>query len=347
MEEQRERSAAKPKKRAFRVGALVVVLAAGFAAARFVPDEVMRLFATVVWSMAAGGCVIGCAVSFALRRRKAAPRIAMTTVMTIVGVLAGFSASVYVLAPTMLFYPHFDEKSYAELQVESVSEELSFETEMGRMSGWMLHNAPDGAPLVLYFYGNGQNASALLRGFQENGRLDIFEGCNIAALDYPGYGMSAGEPSEASLKAFGLAAYDALAARDDVDPARIALFGYSIGTGVATYVASERAVDALVLMAPYADGYDLYNSMVDVFYGPLRGLVAFRMESIECAPDIDAPALVLSSKDDEMVPYESSKRLAAALPRSTFETFEGFGHNDYWASLEVRAEIAEFLAERR
>lgn len=325
----------------------VVLLAGCLFALQFVSDEVARMLGTVVWAMVAAAAAGGFVSALVLRRCKAALRGGAVILLSLVGAVVGFSTSVYLLAPTMLFYPHFDEESSALLQERPGVEELSVDTSSGRLSGWMLHNAPDGAPLVVYFYGNGQNAAPCLVGFQDNGRLGVFEGYNIAVLDYPGYGKTEGEPTEATLKEFGLAVYDALAARADVDPGRITVFGYSIGTGVATYVASQRDVSSVVLMAPYADGYDLYNSMADVFYGPLRALVAFRMESVEFARDVDAPALVLASVDDKMVPYTSSARLAEAFSNCTFDSFKGFGHNDFWASPDVQASVAAFLAKER
>ena len=326
---------------------LAAALLAALVAIATSSDELVSALGLIAWWTVAVAVALGFAAVLALRRRGGALKVAATIVAAAMGAAVAFSASVYVVAPSLLFYPHFDEESFAQLQAQPQAEELSLDTGAGRLSGWLLHNAPDGAPLVVYFYGNGQNAAPLLTGFQNNDRLGAFEGYNIAVLDYPGYGKTEGEPSEASLKAFGLAVYDALAERDDVDPARMAVFGYSIGTGVATYVASLRDVDSLVLMAPYASGYDLYNSMLDVFHGPLGALVAFRMESAEFARDVEAPSLVLTSVDDEMVPSASSERLAAALPRCTLATYEGFGHNEYWASPEVRAAITDFLARER
>jgi pimeloyl-ACP methyl ester carboxylesterase len=125
----------------------------------------------------------------------------------------------------------------------------------------------------------------------------------------------------------GLTAYDALAARDDVDESRIVLFGFSMGTGVANYVASCRAPIGLMLFAPYADGYDLYNTMVPIFVGPLRALVAFKMESIRFAESIRVKPLVFSSVDDKVIPFASSERLSRAYPAGCYlEQMQGLGH---------------------
>jgi pimeloyl-ACP methyl ester carboxylesterase len=201
----------------------------------------------------------------------------------------------------------------------------------GVLSGWLYHNAEDGAPLVLYFGGNGENAATRVRTLIDNDQLSYFEGYNIAVFDYPGYGKSSGTPSEQTLKDAGLTAYDAVIQRSDVDKNRIVVFGYSIGTGVADYVASEWNVAGLMLMAPYADGYDLYNGMVNIFHGPLHLLDAFKMESVKFAGDVVVKPLVLASESDEMVGYASSVRLSKAFPAGcTFQTIPNVGHNDFW-----------------
>ena len=273
-------------------------------------------------------------------------KITAIVVLAVLNTVVFVSVAIYVLAPTQLFYPHFDEESYAELKTRPEAEELTFETESGSISGWMLHNAQDSAPLVLYFCGNGENSSARMLKIIDKGLLETFKGCNIAICDYPGYGKTDGNPSEATLKKFGLNVYDALAQRSDVDKDRIIVFGYSLGTGVADYVASERKVGGLILMAPYADGYDLFNGFVDVFHGPMRLLVSFRMESIKFAENVAVKPLIMASTSDEMVNYNSSERLSKAFPSGcTFKTFENTSHNDFWGSETAMKYIAEYLAE--
>ena len=273
-------------------------------------------------------------------------KITAIVVLTVLNAVLFISVAIYVLAPTQLFYPHFDEESYAELKTHPQAEELTFETKSGSISGWMLHNAQNCAPLVLYFYGNGENSSARMLKLINKGLLETFKGCNIAILDYPGYGKTKGNPSEASLKEFGLNVYDALSQRSDVDKDRINILGYSIRTGVANYVASERKVGGLILMAPYADGYDLFNWFVDVFHGPMRLLVSFRMESVKFAENVSVKPLIMASKGDAMVNYDSSVRLSKAFPSGcTFKTFENTSHNGYWDSKTAMKYIVEYLAE--
>lgn len=283
-----------------------------------------------------------------VRYRQKRFKVFIQSLLILFNAVAFLSVTVFSLASSQLFYPHFDEESYAALQAKETAEELTVTADGEAISGWMAHNVPGKAPLVLYFAGNGENASRRMLGVLENDLTDMFKGYNFSVFDYPGYGKSSGAPSEASLKKMGLAAFDALCARDDVDAGKIVVFGYSLGTGVANYVAENRNVAGLILMAPYADGYDLYNGMVDIFHGPLRLLVGFRMESVRFAKGISVQPLILASKSDEMVNYVSSVRLAEAYPAGClFEAFDGLQHNGFWRVPAVRGNISDYLAEVR
>lgn len=291
--------------------------------------------------------VLLCYLLFCLTEKtKRGVRIVLRTLAALLSLLAMLAATVYSLAPAMLFYPHYDEASARALSVYPKAEVLSFSAGGRTVSGWLLRGADEKAPLVLYFGGNGENASTRVLKLIESGDAAAFSGCQFAFLDYPGYGLSSGRPSDASLRQMGLDAYDALAQRSDVDAKEIVLFGFSMGTGVANYVASARPAAGLMLMAPYADGYDLYNSMFPIFYGPLRLLVSFKMESVRFAESISLKPLLLASADDKMVPFASSERLSRAYPAGCeFVRMQGLGHNDFWGSKDVLSRVSQYLAE--
>ncbi len=263
-----------------------------------------------------------------------------------ISLLALLSVTIYQIAPTLLFYPHSDAESTQKLAAYPEAERLTIENNGRIVSGWMLHQVEGKVPLVLYFGGNGEASAKRVLRLIESGDSSAFSGCNFAFLDYPGYGESSGTPGEAPLQQMGLNCYDALSAREDVDASQIVVFGFSMGTGVANYVASNRSVAGLILFAPYADGYDLYNTMVPIFHGPLRALVAFKMESVRFAESISVKPLLFSSIDDHVVPFASSERLAGAYPAGCyFEKMQGLGHNDYWGSDAVLTRVSAYLAE--
>ena len=245
------------------------------------------------------------------------------------------------IAPTKLFHPNRDDASHEALLARTDVEHLLIETDRGELSGYLLRGGEDPAPLVLYFGGNMENAASTINRLNSRQRA-AFEGWHFAQIDYPGYGLSEGRPSDTDLKRIALTAYDALAAREDVTS--IVVLGYSIGTGPANYVATNRDVAGLMLMAPYADGVDLFNSVVNIFHGPLKLLVSYNMSSVAFAKDIVVRPLIFASEQDELVPYASAVRLSAAYPDGCeFVTVSGIRHNGFWHSTAVLDGIAKYL----
>ena len=102
------------------------------------------------------------------------------------------------------------------------------------------------APTVIYFGGNAEEVSWTLA--ERRWPRDV----TLVAVNYRGYGRSGGAPGEPELKADALAIHDAVAARTDVDPRRIVVFGRSLGTAVAVHVAAARPVAGVVLASPFA-----------------------------------------------------------------------------------------------
>src|SRR2546422_1086398 len=121
-----------------------------------------------------------------------------------------------------------------------------------KLVGWYL--APGGAvrpsapfPALLWFYGNGETVAAIwpiVREFQPPGTA-------VLVLNYPGYGSSGGRATEGALYAAADAAYAALAARPDVDPRRLYVYGRSLGSAGATYTPAHHPVAGLILESPF------------------------------------------------------------------------------------------------
>lgn len=245
------------------------------------------------------------------------------------------------IAPTKLFHPNRDDASHEALLARTDVEHLLIETDRGELSGYLLKGSTEAAPLVLYFGGNMENAATTINRLNSQQHA-AFKGCHFAQVDYPGYGLSEGRPSDASFKRMALAAYDALSARADVTG--VVVLGYSIGTGPANYVAASREVSGLILMAPYADGVDLFNSVVNIFHGPLKLLVSYNMSSVTFAKSITVKPLIFATEQDELVPYASALRLSSAYPGGCeFVTVPGIRHGGFWHSRVVLDAIEGYL----
>ena len=266
-------------------------------------------------------------------------------IAAIVLVLAYVAATTIIreIAQPQLFHPTRDDAAHEALLTRSSMEYVVIPTDRETLSGFIFSTVEGPAPLVLYFGGNRDNAAHVLQDLS-NTRRTTFTGYRLAMIDYPGYGLSEGSPSDASFRRMALAAYDALAAREDVT--EIVVMGYSIGTGPANYVAANREVSGLILMAPYASGADLFNNVVDVFHGPLKALISYKMPSEDFAKKIAVQPLIFATEKDELVPYASSVRLSEAYPAGCqLVTVPYIDHSGFWDSYIVLKRIPEYLAE--
>ena len=168
-------------------------------------------------------------------------------------------------------------------------------------------------------------------------------------IDYPGYGLSKGSPSDkASLLKAGLNIYDYACNLDIVDKDKIVVLGYSIGSGVATYVASERNVNGLILVAPYDNLYSLYNANLNIFHGPLKLLARYRINSNKNAKKVNVPPLVITSYDDEVISYKFSEKLVKNFNKTyKFTTLDHqINHNDYFNYEHTLIDINDYLQSR-
>jgi uncharacterized protein len=207
----------------------------------------------------------------------------------------------------------------------------------GRVHGWWLPR--EGARVALLFLhgnaGNLEHRRGILEGLRELG-------AGVLAIDYRGYGRSPGSPSEAGLHADARAAHDWLAAR--VDPARIVVYGESLGGGPACELAATAPVGGLVLQSAFTSVPDMAARVVP--WLPGRWLVRTRFDNLAKVGAIACPKLVLHSRADEVVPFAHGERLFAAAREPRECVWIGAaGHNDpvLGPGSPFRAALASFL----
>jgi fermentation-respiration switch protein FrsA (DUF1100 family) len=191
-----------------------------------------------------------------------------------------------------------------------------------RLHGWFLP-AQGSRLTVLVFHGNAGNVShrldrALL--MQLRLKLDTF------LLDYRGYGKSEGSPDEAGTYADARAAHRWLVARG-IGPERLVLFGESLGSAVATQLATEVEARALVLESPFTSVPEMARAVYPFL--PLWPLVRTRYDTVSKVGKLRMPLLVLHGERDEVVPFAQGRRVFEAAPEpKRFYAIPGAGHND-------------------
>lgn len=202
-------------------------------------------------------------------------------------------------------------------------DDVVFTAEDGvKLHGWFVPGESD--VTWVWFHGNAGNISHRL----ENLRLLHDElGVGVFLFDYRGYGRSEGTPSEQGTYRDAEAALAYVLSRPDVDAERIVYFGRSLGAGVAVELATRRPPFALILESPVPSIAELVRRHYPFL--PVGGLLRTKYDSLSKIADVRAPLLVLHGDRDDVVPFESGRKLfdAAGEPKR-FYTIRGAGHND-------------------
>jgi uncharacterized protein len=152
-------------------------------------------------------------------------------------------------------------------------------------------------------------------------------GLGVMAIDYRGYGGSTGTPSERGLRADARAAFDFIHAA--APESRIAVFGESLGTGIAVALAHERPVAGVLLNAPYASVLRLFELRGPPL--PYRLLLTDQFDSEALIGGIGVPVMILHGTADDHIPITEARRLYAAARESKIMIeVEGAGHLAAW-----------------
>ncbi|MBL0937230.1 MAG: alpha/beta hydrolase [Rhizobiaceae bacterium] len=133
------------------------------------------------------------------------------------------------------------------------------------------------------------------------------EGYGLLLTGYRGYGGNPGLPSEAMLYADASAMMERIAA-DALAPDGVIIYGYSMGTGVASYVAARAETLGLVLEAPFTTFGDAVRQQ---FSQVPEWLVRTKFDTRSRIDKVDAPILILAGGKDQITPASFAERLAA------------------------------------
>ena len=205
-----------------------------------------------------------------------------------------------------------------------------------RLMAWWKPPEP-GRAVLLYFHGNG--GSLWNRRFRAQALTT--SGRGVLLVSYRGYSGSSGTPTEEGLRIDARTAYEWLA--KSYEPARIVLYGESLGTGVAVRLATERRVGGLILDAPFTSTADVASGTY--WFVPVSWLMHDQFRSVEIIHQVRAPVLIMHGDRDRVVPFAMGKRLFDAAPEpKRFLELPGVSHSRV---LETggQAAVESFLRE--
>jgi len=219
-------------------------------------------------------------------------------------VYVGLAALMYFAQRSLMYFPETIRTPPAAAGLPQAQEVVLDTADGHKVIAW--HVPPrDGKPVVIYFHGNGGSLRLRVDRFQRIAAA----GVGLVALSYRGYGGSSGRPTEDGLIEDARAAYAYAVAHH---PQRIALWGESLGSGVAVALAAESKVDRIILDAPFTSTVDVAAAIY--WFLPVRLLMKDQFRSDQRIKSVKVPVLILHGEADEVIPISYGERLYEMIP---------------------------------
>lgn len=259
--------------------------------------------------------------------------------MTIV--LVAFFVIIYVIIVSYVYFNQVEmvfqsaklRKDY-QFDYQQKFEELNIQSFDGVKLNGLLFKTENSKGLIFYLHGN----AGTLETWGKMAKIYTRLGYDIFILDYRSFGKSEGKiDNEDQLNKDISIVYKTLAKRYPENKMIIA--GYSIGSGLASILASQHYPKALILQSPYYSFTELSGSRVRFFPDFLK---KFHLETFRYLPKVKAPIYIFHGTDDQLIPYENSVRLSQLLKgKVSFYPLKDQGHigmnenNDFQKQLQI------------
>lgn len=240
---------------------------------------------------------------------------------------AGVCGLMYLKQREMMYFPQFT-------RVDAAQTDFAIERDGVALRGWVVN--PGKARAIVYFGGNGERIEGNREDF-----LRWFPDHSVYLVAYRGYGASDGQPSEQALLGDALAIFDKAQSQHPGEP--VAVVGRSLGSGVASYIASQRPVAKLALITPF----DSLAEVGQAHYSwlPVRWLSTDRYESARYLRKYRGALLVIRAGRDEVIPAASTDRLIESLSSAPqVVALPEAGHNDLDSDPMYGRALSHFIA---
>ena len=243
----------------------------------------------------------------------------------LIGIYIAFAAFLYLYQRKLIFFPVPQDTQFT-------AEEVSIDNQGTRLRGWVLNPGRQGA--VIYFGGNAEMITHRQEFFE-----DVFSDYSVYLLNYRGYGLSEGQPTEAGLFSDALAIYDRVSERH----ASVIAYGRSLGSGVAVHLAAERRLEKLILLTPYDSVAEIGQRSYPFF--PVSLLIRDRFDSAARAAEIRNPVLITAAELDQIIRLPHTLALKAAFTNAPldYQVISGAAHNDIVDFPAYRDTVRKFI----
>lgn len=238
----------------------------------------------------------------------------------------------YLLQEKLIFLPTQLPVDY-EYSFSSAFEEVFLDSPDGARLNAIHFKIEKPKGLILYFHGNAGDLSRW--GQIASSFVDLQY--DVLIMDYRGYGKSTGKLSEEALYEDAQLFYEY--ALSSYAKEKITIYGRSLGASIATHLASNNISAKLILETPF---YSLLDVAQDRFpFLPMKQVLKYKMDSFKYIEKVKVPIRIFHGTADNVVSYESGKKLFEAIPSTDKKmyTVENGNHNNLNEFKEYRAAI--------
>ncbi len=200
-------------------------------------------------------------------------------------------------------------------------EEHNFDTPDGGRINAIHFKVPNCRGIIYYLKGNSRS----IKGWGKFAKDFLSNGYDFFMMDYRGFGKSTGKRTQAKLLDDAQLLYDWLGGH--YSESSIVVYGRSLGTGIAAWIASQNKPRMLILDSPYRSFFRNANRFG--FILPLRWLLRYTLKTDEYLKSVTCPVHIIHGTNDKLISFRQSEELKALHPdKVTLHPVEGGHHND-------------------
>ena len=235
-------------------------------------------------------------------------------------------------------------------------------------TGRVSYDAVDGQKLAGFLIGDPRESRGVLICFHGNADLALWQigwaravqyhtGFAVFLAEYRGYMSLGGMPTYASTRLDSRAAYDYIRVSYAIDRNRVAYFGHSLGSAIATELAEIHPPAALLLQSPFTSA----RAMARLIVSPpvvlvWRAISRIHFDTRRVVAELDVPVSVAHGKRDRIVPVKMGFDVyGAAKVKGQLLLVDQAGHNDvaevagedYWRWMLKALQLPEDTAGKK
>ena len=224
---------------------------------------------------------------------------------------------IYVLASSLLwifqerfiFHPEKLPKDFVFQYENQQVDEYNMELKPGVVINGLHFKVDKPKGVVFYLKGNSKN----IKGWGKFAVDFTLHGWDVIMMDYRGFGKSTGKMTQQGMKDDVQAVYERI--KSNVDEKYIVVYGRSLGTGLATKIASVNNPRMLILACPY---FSISNNIKRYLpFIPLGLVLRYSMPTHKWMKYVKCPVKIIHGTNDKVIPMKSSIRLSKVNPKMT------------------------------